>query len=199
MSELTAGLFGHSEPRLQSALTEAIHENGLHLGASSALEQQYASAICSRFGLERLRFTNSGTEANIHCLAAARAFTGRRKIIAFRGGYHGGVLGFAKGPGANNIDQSDFIVLQYNDVEALDDAFKSHTDIAAVIMEAIQGSAGFIPASSHFLKAVRHSTRKVLYNTNSLKFASLTFNIGLQSSNCRRSNHVPARPRWSHG
>ena len=161
VSELTAGLFGHSDPRLQTALTEAIHDIGIHLGATNPLEQRYASLICKRFGLDRVRFCNSGTEANLHCLAAARAFTKRRKIIAFRGGYHGSVLGFSNGPYPNNVDQQDFILLQYNDVDGLEQAFSQHQDVAAVIVEAMQGSAGFIPASPEFLEAIRKLSEKV--------------------------------------
>ena len=56
--------------------------------------------MCERFGLDRVRFTNSGTEANLFAITAARMLTGRSKVLVFHGGYHGGVLFFATGGGA---------------------------------------------------------------------------------------------------
>src|SRR3977135_2301133 len=90
--EYTAGLFGHSELRIQSALHAAI-DRGLNLASVGEREGQLARLLCSRFpSLERVRFTNSGTEANMMALGVARAFCGRSRILAFRGGYHGGLL-----------------------------------------------------------------------------------------------------------
>jgi glutamate-1-semialdehyde 2,1-aminomutase len=141
-------------------LTETIQNVGLSLGATNIYEQRYASLLCERFGLERVRFTNSGTEANIHCLAAARKFTGRRKIIVFRGAYHGSVLSFGNGIPENNIDQTDWVLLQYNDSEAVREAFMQNDDIAAVILEGIQGAGGFISASLEFLRTIREEGEK---------------------------------------
>lgn len=141
-------------------LTETIQNVGLSLGATNVYEQRYASLLCERFGLERARFTNSGTEANIHCLAAARKFTGRRKVIVFRGAYHGSVLSFGNGIPENNIDQSDWVLLQYNDSEAVREAFSQNDDIAAVILEGIQGAGGFISASLEFLRTTREESER---------------------------------------
>ena len=75
--EYTAGLFGHSEPRIQAALHAAI-DRGLNLASVGEREGQLAALLCARFpSLERVRFTNSGTEANMMALGAARAFCGR--------------------------------------------------------------------------------------------------------------------------
>ncbi|VUC29951.1 unnamed protein product [Clonostachys rosea] len=155
VSDLTAGLYGHSHPVLQQALVQAIYTIGTNLGGTTKYEQRYASLLCERFGLDLLRFSNSGTEANIHALAAARRFTGRRKVIAFRGAYHGSVLAFANGVAANNVDPEDWIVCQYNDVVGLEEAFQANKEVAAVILEAAQGSGGSIPANPEFLDAVR--------------------------------------------
>ncbi|OQE41361.1 hypothetical protein PENCOP_c005G01250 [Penicillium coprophilum] len=160
VGELSAGLYGHSNPTLQKVLTETVQDVGLSLGATNVYEQRYASLLCERFGLERVRFTNSGTEANIHCLAAARKFTGRRKIIVFRGAYHGSVLSFGSGVAENNIDQADWVLLQYNDSEGVREAFSQNNDVAAVILEGIQGSGGFISASPEFLRTVREESEK---------------------------------------
>src|SRR5437764_671093 len=94
LSEFTAGLFGHSHPAIRRAIDEAL-DSGWNLGAQGAAEGRFAAAICDRFpSVELVRFTNSGTEANLMAVAAARALTGRDKILVFSGGYHGGVFYF---------------------------------------------------------------------------------------------------------
>ncbi|KAJ5826705.1 hypothetical protein N7447_003468 [Penicillium robsamsonii] len=160
VGELSAGLYGHSHPTLQKVLTDTIQNVGLSLGATNVYEQRYASLLCKRFGLERVRFTNSGTEANIHCLAAARKFTSRRKIIVFRGAYHGSVLSFGAGIPENNIDQIDWVLVQYNDSKGVREAFSQNSDVAAVILEGIQGAGGFISASPEFLGTIREESEK---------------------------------------
>lgn len=161
VGELTAGLFGHSHPRIIEAMKEVLSNIGLNLGATNPWEKQYAELLCSRFNLESLRFANSGTEANLHCIGAARKFTGKRKVVVFRGAYHGSVLAFAFGAAPNNVDRQDWMVSQYNDPEALKKVFETNSDIAAVLVEAMQGSAGAIPGSKEFLRAVREQTRQV--------------------------------------
>jgi glutamate-1-semialdehyde 2,1-aminomutase len=142
-------------------LITACREVGLSLGATNVHEQVYASLLCRRFRLGHIRFTNSGTEANIHCLAAARRFTGRDKVVVYRGGYHGSVLAFGTGMAANNIDKHNWIVLQYNSVAETREAFAKHDDIAAVLVEGVQGSAGSIPASKEFLGTIQELCQKV--------------------------------------
>src|SRR5262245_57592760 len=98
--EYTAGLFGHSEPRIRAALHAAI-DRGLNLASVGEREGQLARLLCARFpSLQRVRFTNSGTEANMLALGAARAFTGRSGIVGFRGGYNGGLLALLGGVAA---------------------------------------------------------------------------------------------------
>jgi glutamate-1-semialdehyde 2,1-aminomutase len=160
VGELSAGLYGHSHPTLQKVLTDTIYNVGLSLGATNIYEQRYASLLCERFGLERVRFTNSGTEANLHCLAAARKFTGRRKVMVFRGAYHGSVLSFGDGIPENNVDQGDWVMVQYNDSNGVQEAFAQHDDIAAVILEGIQGSGGYISGSKGFLRTIREESEK---------------------------------------
>ena len=92
--EYTAGLFGHSEPRIHRAIAGAMAQ-GLNLAAVGMPEAALAQLLTRRFpAMELVRFTNSGTEANLLALTAARAFTGRGSVMAFHGGYHGGVLTF---------------------------------------------------------------------------------------------------------
>src|SRR5215467_11473893 len=85
LSEFTAGIYGHSHPAIRSAI-EAALDGGLNFGAHNALEARFAAAICARFpSIELVRFTNSGTEANLMAVSAARAITGRPKILVFAG------------------------------------------------------------------------------------------------------------------
>ena len=95
LGEYTAGLFGHSETRIIDAVKAAL-DGGINLASVGEKEAELAGLIVGRFpSIEQVRFTNSGTEANLLALAAARGFTGRVKTMVMRGGYHGGVLTFA--------------------------------------------------------------------------------------------------------
>ena len=81
LSEFTAGIYGHSHPAIRQAIAAAL-EGGLNFGAHNEAEARFAAAICARFpSIELVRFTNSGTEANLMAVSAALAITGRPKII----------------------------------------------------------------------------------------------------------------------
>lgn len=162
VAEMTAGLYGHSHPTLISAITDAMRNKGLNLGATTEQESIYAEALCQRFCLENVRFTNSGTEANLHALNAARAFTGRRKILVFDNGYHGSVISFAHGKGAqNNVDMQDWVVARFNDAATTKSLLEEHSDkLAAVIMEGMLGAGGAVPGDIDFLRGVRAWTRE---------------------------------------
>jgi glutamate-1-semialdehyde 2,1-aminomutase len=90
VGEFTAALYGHSQPLIQQALISTIQNVGLNLGGTTTLETQHAALICERYHLDLIRFTNSGTEANLHAIQGAKRFTGKRKVVVFTGGYHGG-------------------------------------------------------------------------------------------------------------
>src|SRR6476660_7432468 len=114
LGEYSAGLYGHSHPVLIGAMTEALRE-GISRGAHTEHEVRLGEAVCERFAsIERVRFTNSGTEANLMALSAARAFTGRDRVLVFRGGYHGGLLSYALGQSAVNAPY-DVLLGEYND------------------------------------------------------------------------------------
>jgi glutamate-1-semialdehyde 2,1-aminomutase len=156
--EYTAGLFGHSEPRIQAALHAAI-DRGLNLASVGEREGQLARLLCERFpSLERVRFTNSGTEANMLALGAARAFTGRSGIVGFRGGYHGGLLTFVGGGSAINAPMP-VMLADFNDTGQVLDLVRTNSgEIGAIIVEPMMGSGGCIPASAEFLAALREAT-----------------------------------------
>jgi glutamate-1-semialdehyde 2,1-aminomutase len=84
VSEYSAAMFGHSHPTLQEAI-QATLEDGFNLGGPTVYEAELAKHLCLRFkSLEKVRFCNSGTEANTMCIVAAMAYTGRRKVCLSR-------------------------------------------------------------------------------------------------------------------
>jgi glutamate-1-semialdehyde 2,1-aminomutase len=157
--EYTAGLFGHSEPRIHDALREAL-ANGINLAAVGQAEQRLAAILCARFtSMERVRFTNSGTEANLMAVMAARAFTGRPSLLAFRGGYHGGVLTFPLAGTSPMAVPIPTVLAEYNDLEGAVAAIREHAaTLGAVIIEPMLGSGGCIPARPDFMAALHEET-----------------------------------------
>ncbi len=154
LGNYTAGLLGHSPAPVRTAAHEAI-DGGWALGAVHPNEVRLAELIAGRFAsIEQVRFTNSGTEANLMALAVATNHTDRRRVLVFDGGYHGGVLTFA---GHRDVNvPHDWIVSTYNDIEAVDSVFAEQGDsIAAVLVEPLQGSAGCLPADPEFLRSLR--------------------------------------------
>ncbi len=151
LGEYSAGLYGHSNPQIQNAVAKAV-AGGLNFGAHHVREVEFAEAVTKRFVLERVRFTNSGTEANMMAIAAARVFTKRSKIMVMQGGYHGGTLYFAHGVSPVNAP-FDVVLAPYNDVVGAQALMSD--EIAAIVVEPMQGSAGCIPASVQYLEMLR--------------------------------------------
>ncbi len=141
-------------------MDRALHA-GINYGAHNLQEARFARAVCERFDLARVRFTNSGTEANLMALSTARAFTGRPRILAFHGAYHGGVFTFAGGGSPINAP-FDFVLAPYNDADATLALIERHgPSLAPIIMEPMMGSGGCILADPGFLAAVRDAATRV--------------------------------------
>jgi glutamate-1-semialdehyde 2,1-aminomutase len=159
--EYTAGLFGHTEARIHDALRGAL-ANGLSLAAVGQAEQDLARLLCARFpSLERVRFSNSGTEANLLAITAARAFTGRSHVLVFRGGYHGSVLTFPLAGPAPVTAPFPVIFADYNDTEGTVATIRAHSgSLAAVLIEPMVGGGGCIVAAPAFMAALRAATRE---------------------------------------
>ena len=160
LAEFTAGIYGHSDPVIRAAIDAAL-DGGVNLSGHNHLEAELARVICERFpSIDQLRFANSGTEANLIALGAATAFTKRRKIVVFEGGYHGGVLAFPPGGAGLNVPH-DFIVAPYNDAEAATRLIRQHErELAAVLVEPMLGAGGCIPADREFLATLRAETSR---------------------------------------
>ena len=160
LGEYSAGLYGHSNPLVIKAMTDALQE-GISRGAHTRYEVDLAEAVCARFAsIESVRFTNSGTEANLMALSAARAFTGHGRVMVFRGGYHGGLLTFADGPSPVNAPY-DVLLAEYNDAAGAPALVREHAgSLACVLVEPMLGSGGCIPGDPAFLAALREATRE---------------------------------------
>ena len=182
LGEYSAGLYGHSHPIVTKAMADALAE-GISRGAHTRYEIDLAEAICTRFAsIERVRFTNSGTEANLLAITAARAFTGRDNILAFNGGYHGSLLTFKLD--ANHINAPyPVLTAEYNDTAGVRALFAENPGtIACVLVEPMQGSSGCIPGDPAFLAALRDGNKK-----------------GQVPADLRRGHDVPHRRRRPSG
>lgn len=158
LGEYTAGLYGHSNPKIRAAIDRAL-DHGVVLGGQIEAESRLASALVARFpSLDMVRFTNSGTEANLMAIAAARAFTGRGKVMVMEGGYHGGILYFA--PGGSPLNAPfDYIMGKFNDLGHCAQLIRQHgSELACVLVEPMQGSGGVLPGDQAFLEGLRAET-----------------------------------------
>ena len=155
LGEYTAGLYGHSHPVIRAALDRAL-DGGWNMGGHGAMEGRLARLVCGRFpSMDLVRFTNSGTEANLMAVATAVAATGRRKVMVFEGGYHGGVLYFGGGGSPVNVPH-EWVLAAYNDAPGAAALAERHAaDLACILVEPMLGSGGCIPAEPAFLRALR--------------------------------------------
>ncbi|KIW18944.1 hypothetical protein PV08_03233 [Exophiala spinifera] len=163
-AEYSACMFGHSHPVIKRAMHDAV-EQGFALGGVNQYEGRLANLLCERFKtMDKVRFSNSGTETNMTALALVKAYTGRSKIIVFEGGYHGGLATFTsqssmnmKSSGKKTMNAPhDWVVVPYNDIAALEAAVSEHkADLACIFLELMQGSSGCTPADVDFVKACR--------------------------------------------
>lgn len=159
LGEYTAGLYGHSQQPILDAVRSAL-DDGISLAGHNVYEARLARMLVDRFpALELVRFTNSGTEANLMAISLARVAAGRSGIAVVRSGYHGGLLYFGGGGSPVNAPY-DAIVIDYNDVEGARVAIREHADrLAAVVVEPVLGSGGVIPATREFLQALREESQ----------------------------------------
>ena len=156
LGEYTAGLYGHSHPRILAEIREAL-ASGIVLGAPNRYEVELAELVCARFpSIDRVRFCNSGTEANLMAIGLARAVTGREKVLVFEGAYHGGVLFFKEGESGPINAPFQFVFAPYNDAAASLAVIERHgEDLAAILVEPMMGSGGCIEGDPDFLGTLR--------------------------------------------
>lgn len=162
-------ILGHGHPALLEGI-EAVFSKGTSYGMPSIIEVDMAKKLCQLYpSMDMVRMVNSGTEATMSAIRAARGFTGRNKLIKFEGCYHGhsdallvksgsGTLtyGVPTSPGVPADVVKDTIVATYNDLEGLEAVFKANPDaIACVIVEVVAGNMGVVPATQEFIAGMR--------------------------------------------
>ncbi len=162
-------ILGHGHPQVVAAVQAALTE-GFSFGAPTAREVELAEEIIKLFpSIEQVRLVSSGTEAGMSAIRLARGYTGRKKIIKFEGCYHGhadallvkagsGLATFGNPTSAGVPPEvvQHTLVLEYNNVAQLEQAFELHgSEIACLMVEPIAGNMNFIRASEPFYKAMR--------------------------------------------
>ena len=157
-------LLGHSHPDVIAAVHRAV-DHGLTFGASTPAEADLAQLVKERVpAVELLRMVSTGTEATMTAVRLARGFTSRNLIVKFAGCYHGHVdsllasagsgvatLALPGSAGVTEATTAETLVLPYNDVEAVEEAFRTHGEhIAAVITEAAPANMGVVTPAPGF-------------------------------------------------
>ena len=167
-------ILGHAPPVAIAALAEQLGR-GTSYGTPTAVEVELAERIVRLMpGVEMVRLVNSGTEATMSALRLARAVTGRDKLLKFTGCYHGhadaflvsagsgvATLGLPDSPGVTPGAAGDTVVVPFNDLDAVRDAFQQQGDgLAAVFVEPVIGNAGLIEPMGGFLEGLREITQQ---------------------------------------
>ncbi len=167
-------ILGHANDQIVNAIKE-VANYGTSFGAPTELEIEMAKAVIDAVpSIEMVRFVNSGTEATMSAIRLARGYTGRKKIVKFEGCYHGhgdsllvsagsgvATLGIPGTPGIPEELAQLTIVLPYNNIEAVEEAFKKHgEDIACVIIEPVAGNMGVVAPSKEYHQRLREITKE---------------------------------------
>ncbi|MFV0260101.1 MAG: aspartate aminotransferase family protein [Acidimicrobiales bacterium] len=156
LGDYSAGLLGHDPGPIAAAVNAAL-ERGWAYGGVHLDEIRLAETVVDRFpSIEQVRFTNSGTEANLMAVQLARHHTGRDRIVVMDHAYHGGLLYFGSG-GGPLLAPFAFTRVAFNDPDA---ARAITGDVAAVLVEPMMGAAGCIPAEPEFLAGLREATER---------------------------------------
>jgi glutamate-1-semialdehyde 2,1-aminomutase len=161
-------LLGHNPPTVMAAVHAAL-DLGTHFGACHELEVRWAERITQMVPCaERVRFTSSGTEATLMALRLARAYTGRTKLVRFRGHFHGwhdhmtsGYTNHFDGSATSGVVDGvaeNILLCDPNDVDGIMRIFNDHKDIAAVILEPTGANFGKMPILPSFLALLRDLT-----------------------------------------
>jgi glutamate-1-semialdehyde 2,1-aminomutase len=162
-------ILGHAPKRVTDAACRQV-TLGSHFGFAHPLEVELAEMVTRLVpSAEMMRYTNSGTEANMYAVGLARGATGRTTIAKMEGGWHGGVeclqkavkapFDVADSAGLNPHAMADTLVLPFNDLEAADRAL-AREDLACLIVEPMMGAAGCIPADRDYLIGLRELTAR---------------------------------------
>ena len=198
LNNYTSLIHGHAHPDIIAAAKTQL-EKGTVFGAATEIQFQHAEQLCSRIpSMDQVRYCNSGTEATLFAVRAARAFTGKDIFIKMDGGYHGShdaveVNIFADpnpegpptahlGPGVPGSVLADVWIVAFNDLDAVENMLKTNVGkVAAILTEPLMGAAGVIRPQPGYLKGLRTLADK--YNIVLIFDEVMTFRLsagGLQ-------------------
>ncbi|MEM1937144.1 MAG: aspartate aminotransferase family protein [Candidatus Caldarchaeum sp.] len=163
-------LMGHGYRPVLEAASEQLWR-GAHFGYPHPWEVKWAKQVCSMVpSAEKVRPTNSGTEANMYAVRTARGFTGRKIVGKIEGGWHGGYDGLQVGvsypvdkPSTLGLPEeatANTLLLPFNDLEGVERRLKGR-EVAAIVVEPVLGAGGFIPADREYLKGLREICDRV--------------------------------------
>lgn len=166
-------ILGHAHPAIKAAIVNQLDDGWLY-GTPVEREIILAKRITEYYpSIDMVRFVNTGTEATMGAIRAARGFTGKNKIIKIEGGFHGAhdavLVKAGSGAATTGVPDSlgipaDFtkhtLQVPFNDIDAMADVMDAYDDIAAVIMEPVMGNIGPILPEKGYLQGVRTLTKK---------------------------------------
>ncbi|WP_244851051.1 aspartate aminotransferase family protein [Caballeronia sp. SL2Y3] len=181
INNFTSQIHGYAHPVINEAVRSQL-ELGTCFGLPTESEVELAEMLVQRVAsVQTVRFTNSGTEAVMMAMKAARAFTGRPKIAKVEGAYHGSYdyaevsldpnpgnwgngapasVAYAKGTPSGVTD--DIVVLPFNNPEAARELIRAHRgQLAAVLVDPMPNRAGLVPATKSYIQALREATREI--------------------------------------
>lgn len=164
-------ILGHADDRVIDAVKKAC-DNGLTYGAPTEKETALAKIIADAVpAIEKVRLVSSGTEAVMSAIRVARGYTGKSKIIKFKGNYHGHSDGLLVKAGSGLLTESvpdsagvprgyaeNTLLADYNSETSVAQLFKANTDIAAVVVEPVAANMGVVPPEPGFLAFLREIT-----------------------------------------
>jgi len=179
VNNMTTLILGHRPAEVTAALAEQVN-HGVSFPAPNPAVVRWAELMCERVpSLDKVRFVNTGTEATLNAIRAARAFTGKQKLVKCEGAYHGNhdaiqfsvtppldLAGDAESPeaiaefpGIAKAAVDDIYITPFNDIVSAERVIREHADeLAAVIVEPVNGQCGMVPGTTEFLEGLRRIT-----------------------------------------
>lgn len=179
VNNMTTLILGHRPAEVTAALAEQVN-HGVSFPAPNPAVVRWAELMCERVpSLDKVRFVNTGTEATLNAIRAARAFTGKQKLVKCEGAYHGNhdaiqfsvtppldLAGDAESPeaiaefpGIAKAAVDDIYITPFNDIVSAEKVIREHADeLAAVIVEPVNGQCGMVPGTTEFLEGLRRIT-----------------------------------------